>query len=281
MSAATRLRFSAVPELRDAREDEVDEIVDLLSRAAFGPTVARLIAFPRSHGDGDLLVARSGRSLVGAVGCVSFGATGWIGALGVAPRARRRGLGTELTEFAVARLRDRGARTVLLFATEMGRPVYARLGFQPEGNATAWRGAAGATRTSLTVRRLSEVDRECVARLDLEATGERRGALLDELLPLSGLAVERDGELLGWAARSPYGAGVSICAYEPAAGRALMAAAAAAPTTLVVPDANADASETLRRWGFQSASAGERMRLGDPVAWRPDRQFGLFNLFWG
>jgi hypothetical protein len=24
-----------------------------------------------------------------------------------------------------------------------------------------------------------------------------------------------------------------------------------------------------------------RMRLGPPVAWHPDRQFGLFNLFWG
>jgi hypothetical protein len=62
-----------------------------------------------------------------------------------------------------------------------------------------------------------------------------------------------------------------------------MAAAAggAAPATLVVPDANAAANANLRRWGFRAANAGERMRLGPPVAWRPERQFGLFNLFWG
>jgi predicted N-acetyltransferase YhbS len=281
MSVSARLRFSAVPEVRAAREDEVDEVVDLLARAAFGPTVARLIAFPRSHEDGDLFVARAGRQLVGAVGCMSFGATGWIGALGVAPRARRRGLGTELTESAVACLRERGATTVLLFATDMGRPVYERLGFVPEGGATAWRGTAGAARAELTVRRLGERDRPEVARLDGEATGEARRALLDELLPLTGLAAERDEVLVGWAARSPYGAGVAICASEPEAGTALMAAAARTPTTLVVPDANAGAGQTLRRWGFHSASAGERMRLGPPVAWRPDRQFGLFNLFWG
>ena len=67
------------------------------------------------------------------------------------------------------------------------------------------------------------------------------------------------------------------------AGVALMAAAAngPAPATLVIPDANATAMANLRRWGFRAANAGERMRLGPPVAWRPERQFGLFNLFWG
>jgi hypothetical protein len=62
-----------------------------------------------------------------------------------------------------------------------------------------------------------------------------------------------------------------------------MAAAAngPAPATLVIPDANAAAMANLRRWGFRAANAGERMRLGPPVAWRPERQFGLFNLFWG
>jgi hypothetical protein len=37
----------------------------------------------------------------------------------------------------------------------------------------------------------------------------------------------------------------------------------------------------VRRWGFQRANSGERMRLGPAVAWHPERQFGLFNLFWG
>ena len=53
------------------------------------------------------------------------------------------------------------------------------------------------------------------------------------------------------------------------------------PSVLIVPDANAAASEALRRWGFQVANRAERMRLGPPVAWHPERQFGLFNLFWG
>src|ERR671931_2017891 len=105
--------------VRDARDDEAGAIADLLSRAAFGPTVSRLVAFPRTSPHGDVLVVDASEgAAAGAVCCVSFGATGWIGALGVAPEARRRGIGRALTEAAIASLRDRGAETVLLLATD-------------------------------------------------------------------------------------------------------------------------------------------------------------------
>ena len=248
-----------VAAVRDARHEEAGAIADLLSRAAFGPTVSRLVAFPRTSPHGDVLVADDGDGeAAGAVCCVSFGASGWIGALGVAPEARRHGVGRALTEAAVARLHARGADTVLLFATDMGRPLYERLGFVIEGAATAWRGTAGSIPTGVQVRRLREGHRAAVSALDRAATGEERSNLLQALHPLVGVAAERSGV-------------------------ALMAAAASgpAPATLVVPDANAAAMANLRHWGFRAANAGERMRLGPPVAWRPERQFGLFNLFWG
>jgi ribosomal protein S18 acetylase RimI-like enzyme len=272
-----------VAAVREARHEEAGAIADLLSRAAFGPTVSRLVAFPRTSPHGDVLVADNGGAAAGAVCCVSFGATGWIGALGVAPEARRHGVGRALTEAAVKRLHDRGAATVLLFATDMGRPLYERLGFVIEGAATAWRGTAGAIPTGVEVRRLREDDRDDVGALDRAATGEDRANLLDALHPLAGVAAQRDASLAGWAAKAPYGAGIAICASDDEAGVALMAAAATGPgpATLVVPDANAAAMANLRRWGFRAANAGERMRLGPPVAWRPERQFGLFNLFWG
>src|SRR5512132_475037 len=164
--------------VRTARDDEAGAIADLLSRAAFGPTVSRLVASPRTSPHGDVLVADNGDgAAAGAVCCVSFGATGWIGALGVAPEARRHGVGRALTEAAIARLHERGADTVLLFATDMGRPLYERLGFVIEGAATAWRGTAGAIPTGVQVRRLREGDRTAVSVLDRAATGEERGNL--------------------------------------------------------------------------------------------------------
>ena len=277
------LRFAAVTDVRDLRADEARSIADLLSRAGFGPTVAGLIAFPRESPAGDVLVAeRNGRS-VGGVCCASFGATGWIGALGVLPDARRRGVGEALTRSACARLRERGAETVLLFATDMGRPLYERLGFESEDTVTAWRGTAGTARADVTLRVLREEDRAAVRAIDRSATGEDRAAVLDALVPLSGLIAERRGAPVGWAVTSPWGAGVAICAADQTAGLALTAAAASGhgSNTIVVPDANRAAADALGRWGFAPTAAGARMRLGPEVRWRPAMQFGLFNLFWG
>ena len=131
--------------IRPATDREVPLAVDVLRRAGFGTQVARLLEFPRRSPDGAILVAEgAGGSVVGVACCAAFATTGWIGALGVAPEARRHGLGAALTEAAVRWLRGRGARTVLLYATEAGRPVYERLGFVTEERAVAWRGVAGA-----------------------------------------------------------------------------------------------------------------------------------------
>jgi hypothetical protein len=168
----------------------------------------------------------------------------------------------------------------------MGRPVYERLGFSAEGPATAWRGTAGAPpRTpGLALRALTERDRAACVVIDRATTGEDRAPVLDAVRPLHGVAVvDRAGELHGFAAVSPWGVGTSIAALVPEAGVALMAAAARGPgpAVLVVPDRNRAAGEALRRWRFLPANEGLRMRLGPPVPWAPERQFGLFNLFWG
>lgn len=282
-----RLRHAGPASVRPATSGEVDVAVDLLSRAAFGPTVGRLVEFPRTSPAGCVLVAEWRGAIRGAACCLSLGATGWIGALGVAPEARRRGLGGELTSGCVEWLRARGAATVLLYATELGRPVYERLGFVGEGAATAWRGVAGGLSADggapAELRPLREDDRPAVRSLDRAATGERRDVVLDAVRPLAGLAAERGGQLVGSAIASAWGTGVAITASEPGAGERLLASATRGPGggTVIVPDANGPAAEALRRWSFARLNDGERMRLGPPLRWRADWQWGLFNLFWG
>src|ERR671929_36516 len=139
-------------------------------------------------------------------------------------RDRRGGVVEALTRAACERLRERGARTVLLYATDMGRPLYERLGFEHEGSVTAWRGTAGSRRADVTLRAVREDDRAAIRTLDRAATGEDRSAVLDALHPLSGLFAERAGEPAGWAVTSPWGAGVAVCAADEPAGVALTAA---------------------------------------------------------
>jgi hypothetical protein len=217
--------------------------------------------------------------------CASFGATGWIGALGVLPDARGAGLGRDLTTAAVDWLRARGAETVLLYATEAGRRVYERLGFVAEGQAVAWQGVAPAgAGPAVDMRSLRRGDRRAIAEIDAATTGEQRAAVLAPLSPPRGRAVaDPGGTLRGFAVGSPWGQSVAVCAADEEAGLALMAAVCEGPEvgTLIVPEHNETAARAVRDWDLQRANSAERMRLGPALPWRPERQFGLFNLFWG
>ncbi len=273
------------PEVRPARDDELRPTIRALSEAGFGPHVGRLVTWPWEHDAGTVLVATGRlRRIIGGACCASFGETGWIGALGVIPRSRGRGVGAALTLAAVEWLRERGAKTVLLHATDAGRPVYERVGFVSEGRSRAWRGTAAPARSTDGVRSLRSADRSALRDLDSAVTGERRDAVLDTISPLTGMAAEDDGALRGYTLTSRWGAGPAVLAADEQAATALLGAARAAtrgPVILTLPDANSAGIEILRGWGFRPVNHAERMRLGPPVDWHPERVYGMFNLFWG
>jgi N-acetylglutamate synthase-like GNAT family acetyltransferase len=274
-------------EVRPAHTSEIPATVDVLRTTGLGATVGRLLRFPIQAPAGDVLVAIADGAIVGGAAVVGFGATGWIGALGVASRVRRRGVGTALTDAATARLRELGARTVLLFATQVGEPVYTRAGFEVDGPVHAWRDVSPprGLPTTDAVRALRAGDLDAVRALDAQATGEDRGAVFTAMGgSVPGIVVERAGRVAGSALRSPWGLGPSIVATDREAGAALLSAlrrVPGAPLTVSLPDANADAVRALRAWGFQSINQATRMRLGPAPAWDPTRVFGMFNLFWG
>lgn len=276
-------------EVRPARADELGSLAGVLRTAGLGTSVGRLLEFPRASPGGEVLVAESAGRIVGGAAVAGFGASGWIGALGVLPAHRGRGTGTALTDASVAWLRDRGVETVLLYATEAGLPVYQDVGFVAEGAAHAWRDVAAPPRSDRPpgVRPLRGSDREAVLALDAAATGEDRGSVLGSLdldERGAGLVVERDGRVTGSAVRSSWGLGPSIVAADADAGLALLSALrreAVPALTISLPDANETALRALHAWGLRPINHATRMRLGPPPRYVPERLFGLYNLFWG
>jgi len=275
-------------DVRACKPDELDPLVMVLRAAGLGANVSRLLQFSVGSPAGEVLVAARDGEVTGGGAVAVFGQTGWIGALGVLDRARRRGIGGAVTEGCVDWLRQRGARTVLLHATSAGRPVYQRAGFVNEGEARSWRDIAP-PRTGAApgpIRALYESDLAAVRSLDAAATGEDRGAVFDTLAGrLTGLAATNgNGDLAGSALRSPWGLGPSVVASNPEAGLALVSAlrrAPGGPLTVSLPEANIEGSRALRAWGFQPVNSATRMRLGPSPAYDPARVFGMFNLFWG
>jgi GNAT superfamily N-acetyltransferase len=291
------------PAIRPARQEELSGLGSLYARAGFSARLAGVVGFARARLGGEVFVADLDGELVGVAAGAHFGRSGWVGGVAVTPERRRAGLGGALTEAVVAHLRDRRAGTVQLLATELGRPVYERLGFAaeteyrtltgpptPAGPGFAARPAgapsdpAGAAAGAAEVRAGRPGDRAAVLALDRQATGEDRGRLLGALWPAGGLVAGGAGAARGFHLASPWRSGGATIAADPQAGLALLEAVrrgGAEELLVSVPAGNRTGLRALEAAGFRERSVTTRMRLGSPLPWRPEAVFGAHNLFWG
>jgi len=271
--------------VRPASEAELDLLGGVYERTRFHPVLAAVDRFARDALGGEVFVAERDGAVVGASACAHFGATGWIGAVAVVPEARRGGLGRALTEVAVACLRERGASTIQLYATDMGRPIYEQLGFVAEGACVTLGGRWRRGRPTPGVRAARAADLQAALAVDREATGEDRAALLTTLWPGTALVIEVGGDMRGYHLPSPWRPGGAIVAADLPSGLALIDAARArfngAELSLSIPEGNRPAIRALEARGHTERSRATRMRLGPAVPWQPRALFSTFNLFWG
>jgi len=131
--------------------------------------------------------APDGRGLAGAVVLTRWGADlASVGMMLVAARYGRCGLGRALMEHVIA---EAGGATLTLFATDMGRPLYEKLGFQPVRRNVSFAGAFRTARPGASpaagpagwVRAATEADLPAMLALDREAFGADRGRILTRL----------------------------------------------------------------------------------------------------
>jgi GNAT superfamily N-acetyltransferase len=280
------------PAIRPARQEELSGLGSLYARAGFSARLAGVVGFARARLGGEVFVADLDGELVGVAAGAHFGASGWVGGVAVTPERRRAGLGGALTEAVVAHLHGRRAGSVQLLATELGRPVYERLGFAAEteyltltltGPPAPEESGGRLPGLAAGVRAGRPGDRVAVLALDRQATGEDRGRLLGALWPAGGL-VAGDEAPRGFHLASPWRSGGATVAGDPEAGLALLEAVrrgGAEELSVSVPAGNRAGLLALEAAGFRERFATTRMRLGRPLPWRPEAVFGAHNLFWG
>jgi GNAT superfamily N-acetyltransferase len=195
---------------------------------------------------------------------VALGTCGWIGGVGVAPAARRQGLGRLVTEAVIAELRGAGCETMLLLASNLGYGVYERIGFEPEGDyVVGQRPGEPPAAPPLGPDQL-----ERAVELDRWANGTDRALLLSH----AQAGIVRDGAfglVTPWRDRP-------VIAREPAQGVEILDTLR--PARVTVPAANEPAVTWLGRNGYTVDMRTPRMRLGPPVPWRPEAIFGAISL---
>jgi GNAT superfamily N-acetyltransferase len=129
--------------------------------------------------------APDGNGLAGAVVLTRWGPDlASVGMMLVAARYGRRGLGRALMEHLLA-VAGEGA-VVTLFATDMGRPLYEKLGFAPVRSNVSFLGhfrrdTPGRTDAPGLVRAAGRADMPVILALDRAAFGADRGAIIGRL----------------------------------------------------------------------------------------------------
>jgi GNAT superfamily N-acetyltransferase len=226
-------------------------------------------------------------SAIGSAVLTIHGSVGWIGTIWVTPAGRGRGIGSDLTQAAIEAAEASGCRTLLLVATDAGRPMYERLGFRvqtlyrimetPPGSLEGAR-----RRPDAGIRPYRAEDLPALIDLDRVATGEDRSVSLERLATPGGTSVlERDGAITGFLARAPWGGGATIAPHLVDAMAILDARRLAAQPgrrvrcgVLLENDAGARA---LGAAGWTEAWRAPRMIRGDDLDWRPEHIWGQFN----
>jgi hypothetical protein len=128
----------------------------------------------------------------------------------VSPEQQGRGIGRELLARVIDSL---GARTIFLHATPSGEPLYVKFGFAAIGTIDQHQGAAFqppliSLPPGERLRPLGVNDGPRLAALASRAAGHARGTVIDALLDVAnGIALDRDGELLGFALFRRFGRG--------------------------------------------------------------------------
>ncbi|MEO6748178.1 MAG: GNAT family N-acetyltransferase [Casimicrobiaceae bacterium] len=163
---------------------------------------------------GEGFVAEDASGVVGTALCWKYGGNhASLGMVIVSPERQGRGIGRKLMELLLEALGD---RTTLLHATVAGKPLYEKLGFAEIGTINQHQGAAFqpplvSLPSGERLRPLGVNDTPQLIALASRASGLDRSALLPSLLELSdGIALDRDGELLGFALFRRFGRGYAI-----------------------------------------------------------------------
>lgn len=197
--------------------------------------------------------------------------TAWIGMVLVHPAFRRRGIGSALMRHGIEQLQARGVEAIKLDATDDGRPVYLKLGFQDER--PAWRCQATErppVASAAPVRPIVEEDWPALVAMDQDAFDADRMALLRLLYRDGASAIlYRQGEVAAYGFSRP---GFHASHLGPVVARDGEAARQVVETLLaglpegpvywdLLPD-NAAAVELCRSLGFAVVRRLTRMYLG-------------------
>lgn len=195
--------------------------------------------------------------IVASATVVSYGKSlAWIGMVLTLPEFRGRGLASGLLRQCLDSV---DVQCVKLDATDLGRPVYEKMGFVEEYVVERWRAE------------LPEGPKQDFP-LDLDLDKEAFGADRSELLQDLGLG--RPGRMASYV-------GPVVCRTVEEARQRILGAGVSGPTLWDIPRPNQQAVELAESMGFEPFRKLWRMRKGEPIQEHPEWVYALAGFEFG
>jgi len=169
-------------EIREMTSKDVDAVGDVTAAGGFGDRRELFRMAIEMTDCRPILAVSEDRPIGTGLGAI-HGDVGWVGVIFVAPELRGRGIGRALTEAVCDILEDAGCRSLVLVATDLGRPVYDRLGFREQTRYHMHPAdpldAAPVHPPGSSLRQIRTTDIDAIAVLDRHVSGEDRRPLIE------------------------------------------------------------------------------------------------------
>jgi len=199
--------------------------------------------------------------MVGIGSTIMHNDVAWLAHIIVHSEYRNKGIGRFITQSLIGRIDNASCKTIYLIATELGAPVYEKLGFETETEYVFYKDIQ-INKHTVTSSRIIPYDpayKKHIQALDTVVSGEYRMFHLEPYLTDAFLYV-KDNMLEGYYLPG-FGDGF-IIALTAEAGTALMTLRFAEKEHAVFPVDNRSANEFMQQHQYQPFKTARRMRLG-------------------
>jgi GNAT superfamily N-acetyltransferase len=196
---------------------------------------------------------------------------GWLGTIIVLPEYRRQGIGQEITRHLMEYCKSKGCSTLLLTASEMGEPIYLKLGFRISSTYVFYRRVSFIERKdTINIRNIEQNDVPQIKKIDIEITGEKRFPFIKKFFS-TGRIYTKDMKGAADGIYLPDLGNGLILAKSSEAGLELMKSRINdGRKSAVVPSTNVAARDYLISEGMEEYRIAPRMIFGEEIKWKPE-----------
>jgi N-acetylglutamate synthase-like GNAT family acetyltransferase len=253
-------------EIKTLFNKEVNSIIDLLPPG--WESAIRSIEFYTNSNFCFPIKVSIDKKIVGIGTAIIHNKTAWLAHIIVHPDYRNQSIGKTITQTLVEMSYSKGCETIYLLATELGEPVYKKIGFEIETEYLFFKGEIinEADVNSENIVVFNPKFKEQFSILDQQVSGENRMFHLEQYLSNSFLYLENK-QVKGFYLPN-FGDGL-IIATTILAGQELMKLRITSKDYAVFPVDNIIATEFVTQNNFKEIRIQKRMRLGKERNWQP------------